>query len=240
MHGLGKPIQLYVGTNNMKFDDLKLYSGFPLQLQLSALAGQAERYSCRLIGSLPGRSILLSVPKITGKLIKLRAGQKIIVRLMVDNGIGVFASQIEAQTSEPYPILHISYPEIVTFKGIRGATRVGVDQQVVAHNLNPDKKGDVRGVIVDISITGARLETETSLGDIGDHCELIASVIVQDVMREWRCKAVIRSRVDAVEDIRNPKLSLSYGIEFVDMDEECRLVMYAFVYSQMAIQENHS
>ncbi len=225
----------------MKFEDLKLNSGYPLQIQTAAVAGQSERYSCRLIGSLPGRSILLSVPKAAGRLVRLKVGQKIIVRLMIDNGIGVFASQVEVQTQEPYPILHIQYPDAVTFKGIRGATRVGVEQPVMVTNLMSDGgHASANGVIIDISVTGARIELTSAVGKIGDRVELVGSVLIQDVAREMRIKAIIRSQVDTLEDASNSGLNTSYGLEFVEAEEENRLVMYAFVYSQMAIQDNHS
>lgn len=224
----------------MKFEDLKLNAGYPLQIQTAAVAGQTERYSCRLIGCLPGRSILLSVPKTAGRLVRLKPGQKIIVRLMIDNGIGVFASQIEVQTHEPYPILHIAYPEAVTFKGIRGATRVSVDQPVTVNNLSDTTQLSTQGLIVDISVTGARIEVMSSIGKIGETIELTASVMIQEVIRGLRIKAVIRSQVETLEDSNDSGLNTSYGLEFIETQEENRLVMYAFVYSQMALQENHS
>jgi Flagellar protein YcgR/PilZ domain len=222
----------------MKFEDLKLNYGYPLQLQTAGVAGQSERYSCRLIGCLPGRSILLSVPKLAGKLVRLKQGQKIIVRLMIDNGIGVFASQIETQTIEPYPILHILYPETITFKGIRGATRVGVDQGVSIKNITDESQSE--GMIVDISVTGARVELAAPIGKIGDEVEVAASVMIQEVKRNFKIRAIIRSQVETLEDSKLGGLTTSYGLEFVEKEEENRLIMYAYVYSQMAIQENRS
>ncbi|MBK8186946.1 MAG: flagellar brake protein [Cellvibrio sp.] len=224
----------------MKFEDLKLSYGYPLQLQTAGVAGQSERYSCRLIGCLPGRSILVSVPKHAGKLVRLKQGQKIIVRLMIDNGIGVFAVQVEMQTVDPYPILHLSYPESITFKGIRGATRVGVEQAVSVRNLSDTTLLPTDGLIVDISVTGTRVELTAPVGKIGDEVELVSSVMIMEVQRECRVKAIIRSQVETLEDSKLGGLTTSYGLEFVEKEEERRLVMYAFVYSQMAIQENRS
>jgi c-di-GMP-binding flagellar brake protein YcgR len=224
----------------MKFEDLKLNYGYPLQLQTAGVAGQSERYSCRLIGCLPGRSILLSVPKLAGKLVRLKQGQKIIVRLMIDNGVGVFASQIEIQTVEPYPILHIQYPENITFKGIRGATRVSVEQAVVANNLTDDSQTPTQGMIVDISVTGARIELAAPIGKIGDEIELRGSVLIQEVKRDFKIGAIIRSQVETLEDSKLGGLTTSYGLEFVEKEEENRLIMYAYVYSQMAVQENRT
>lgn len=221
----------------MRFEELKLTYGYPLQLQTATLAGQPERFSCRLIGCLPGRSILLSVPKQGGKLIKFRVGQKIVVRLMIDNGIGIFAGIVESQTQDPYPILHLGYPESVTFKGIRGATRVAVREKIDVTNISMDSKPTVSGFISDMSISGTRIELGDDIADIGDTLELRAQVDIRDVQRELMLTGVVRSRVDPTDNLSEGVL-VSYGLEFINQPDEQRLVMYAYVFSQMALQEN--
>jgi hypothetical protein len=221
----------------MKFEELKLTYGYPLQLQIATLAGQPERFSCRLIGCLPGRSILLSVPKQAGKLVKFRAGQKIVVRLMIDNGIGIFAGIVESQTQDPYPILHLSYPESVTFKGIRGATRVAVREKIDVTNMSMEAKHTVSGFISDMSISGTRIELGDDIAEIGDTLELRALVDIRDVKRELILTGVIRSRIDPTDNLSEGVL-VSYGLEFINQPDEQRLVMYAYVFSQMALQEN--
>lgn len=218
----------------MKFEELKLNYGYPLQLQTTNAAGQPERYSCRLIGCLPGRSILMSVPKVGGKLIKFRTGQKIVVRLMVDNGIGVFVSLVDVQTVDPYPILHISYPENVSFKGIRSATRVGVDLPMELTNITAPTGVKTLGLISDISISGARIEVTDVVGAIGDTVELTAQVEIQNVKRELKVQGIIRSRVESTEH-QDPGLPVSYGLQFTETNEDELLIMYAYVYSQMAV-----
>lgn len=221
----------------MKFEELKLTYGYPLQLQTATLAGQQERFSCRLIGCLPGRSVLLSVPKLAGKLIKFRVGQKIVVRLMIDNGIGIFACIVESQTQDPYPILHLSYPETVTFKGIRGATRVAVREKIEATNISVESKTTAAGFVSDMSISGARVELTDDIAEIGDMLELRALVDIRDVKRDLVLTAIIRSRVDPTDNLDEGVL-VSYGLEFANQDDEHKLIMYAYVFNQMALQEN--
>lgn len=221
----------------MKFEELKLTYGYPLQLQTATLAGQQERFSCRLMGCLPGRSILLSVPKQAGKLVKFRVGQKIVVRLMIDNGIGIFAGIVESQTQDPYPILHLSYPETVTFKGIRGATRVAVHEKIEVTNMSMESKLKAVGFISDMSISGTRIELSDDIAEIGDVLELKARVDIRDVNRELILIGVIRSRVDPTDNLSEGVL-VSYGLEFTSQPDEQRLVMYAYVFNQMALQEN--
>lgn len=221
----------------MRFEELKLTYGYPLQLQTSGLTGQPERFSCRLIGCLPGRSILLSVPKQAGKLVKFRAGQKIVVRLMIDNGIGIFAGIVESQTQDPYPILHLSYPEAVTFKGIRGATRVAVREKIEVTNTSVEGQFKTTGVLSDMSISGARIELDDDVAEIGNTLEIRAQVDIRDVKKELVLTGIIRSRVDPTD---NPDdgVMISYGVEFANQSDDNRLVLYAYVFNQMALQEH--
>lgn len=223
----------------MKFEELKLAYGYPLQLQTSNASGQPERFSCRLIGCLPGRSLLLSVPKQAGKLVKFRAGQKIAVRLMIDNGIGIFAGIVESQTQDPYPILHLSYPESVTFKGIRSATRVAVSDEIHVCNTSVDAKPSAKGVITDISISGARIELSEDIAEIGDTLEIRAQVEIRELKRELVFQGVVRSRLDPM-DHQFVGMLVGHGLELAQQTEEQRLLIYAYVFSQMATQEHPS
>ncbi len=219
----------------MKFDDIKLTFGYPLQLQTSSLSGQPERYSCRLIGCLPGRSLLFSVPKVSGKLVKFKIGQKVVVRFMIDNGIGVFAVTVEAQTLEPYPILHLSFPESITFKGIRSATRVAVRERVTIKSPAHLERSLV-GFMCDISINGCRIEVDEEVAELGGNLELQLEVDILGLKQRLSLKGIIRSRVEPTDNLEAGAL-VSYGIEFTELEEHERLVMYAYVFSHMAQQE---
>jgi hypothetical protein len=219
----------------MRFEELKLAYGYPLQLQTTSLSGQPERFSCRLIGCLPGRSILLSVPKQAGRLVKFRPGQKIVVRMMVDNGIGIFAGIVEIQTQEPYPILHLSYPESVTFKGIRNATRVAVREKIEITNASMELRPTTSGFISDISISGARIELNDDIAEIGDVLELRAQVDIRGIQRELLLLGAIRSRVDPTDNLDDGVL-VSYGLEFLEQPDDERFIMYTYVFNHMALQ----
>lgn len=221
----------------MKFQELKLAYGYPLQLQSTNISGQPERFSCRFIGCLPGRSLLLSVPKQAGKLVKFRAGQKIVARLMIDNGIGIFAGIVESLTLEPYPVLHLSYPESVTFKGIRGATRVVVYERATVTNTKSASGATVEAIISDVSISGARIELGEEVAEIGDVLEIKAEVDIRDLKRELVLQGIVRSRVDSADNQLEGML-VSYGLEFVQQAENDRLILYAYVFNQMVVQEH--
>lgn len=154
---------------------------------------------------------------------------------MVDNGIGIFASIVETQTVDPYPILHISYPDNVGFKGIRGATRVGIDQPVEVNNLTLIGDKAITASVVDVSVTGARIESMFALGEIGNKIQITMNVGIANIVRELTLDAVIRSCGDV--DLQNPDGGIAYGVEFIEADEDKRLLLYAYVYAQIGSEE---
>jgi hypothetical protein len=224
----------------MKFEDMKLSYGYSMQLQVVGARGQPERFSCRLIGCLPEQTILVSVPKVSGKLVRFNPGQKVVTRLMVDNGIGIFASLIEAQTTDPYPILHIRYPDVVSFKGIRGATRVAIDQSVDIINLSRNNGVSEQGGIVDISITGARIELNSVMGNIGDTLQLKFEVNVAGLVRILEMEAVVRScfspQGQEPKNVTN-KQQMTYGVQFIEPEGDRRLLLYAYVFAQIGSED---
>src|SRR5690625_7213878 len=85
----------------MKFEEFKLLPGYPLQIQISSSTGQTERWPCRFVGAVAKRSLLVSAPRAQGRLLRLRPGQEVLVRMVVANGVCGFATRVEVQAAEP-------------------------------------------------------------------------------------------------------------------------------------------
>ncbi len=217
----------------MKFEDLKVAYGYPLQLQTRSAGGQPQRFGCRLVGCLPGQAILVTQPRME-KGPRLRSGQKIVLRMMVANGIGLCACTVESASNTPFPVLYLSYPASVNFKQIRGATRVDVQLPVQAINTSSLNDLQFEGVIADISISGARIEMREPIGEMGDTLSLTASVLIGTLPRSLLAQAVIRSRIERSTREYAENMPAVYGIEFSEDDADKLLVLHAYVYSEMA------
>lgn len=221
----------------MNFEDLKLRPGYPLQLQVQTDSGMSDRYPCRFIGAVPGRALMITVPRISGRFLRLRPGQQVVARMMVASGVGVFTCTVETQATDPYPLLHLDYPEEVGFKGIRQSARVEVDLAVIALNQSSLETREIPARIVDISLSGARLELDRLLGEIGDKVTLTASVEVAGMRRDLRVEAVIRSRVERSTQEQKENTPVVYGLEFTETDDTHRLTLAAYVYAQLAQEQ---
>ncbi len=218
----------------MKFEELKLNHGAQLQLQASGDGGTLHKYGSRYIGSIAGKSLLVAMPRTPIGAPRLRPGMKVAVRLMLGNGICVFACTVDHIVPSPFPLLHLSYPNNVGFKEVRGATRVSVDHPVGVTNVSDLDEPFSDGLIADISITGARLELAKAIGGVGDQLEVLADVNIGRLMRTLRVKAVIRSRIERSTKELDHNLPAVYGIEFVETDEDVLLILFGYVYCEMA------
>lgn len=217
-------------ANTMKFEDLKLPYGYPLQLQVQ-VDGQTQRATSKLIGCVVDQALLITLPK--GN-VRLRTGQKMVARIMVGNGICVFPVQIEAAINQPLPMMFLTYPRQVNFKEIRGATRVDVGVPVQADNLTSLPEKNSSGLIADISISGARLEVAEPIGEVGDELQLHGKVQIGPMERELALTAVIRSRVERSTHEVEENLPAVYGVQFVETNEDRLLLLHAFVNGHLA------
>jgi len=218
----------------MTFDDLKILPGFPLQVQVKTSTGVSERYPCRFIGAIPGRSLILTVPRANGRALRFRPGQSVVARMMVAHGVGGFSCVVESQVSEPYPLLYVEYPQEVGFKGVRQSIRVDVDLPVSVFNHSSLEDSSMDGKLADISLSGARLELAQVLGDMGDKIQISAQVTVAGISRTLKIEAIIRSRIERSTQERERNVPVVYGVEFMGSDEEQRLLLAAYVYSRIA------
>lgn len=218
----------------MNFDDIKLHIGYPLQLQLANEGGRSPRYPCRLLGAIPGKYLLVSLPRTRKGALRLRNGQRLGMRLMVDNGVVFFSTSIESQVSTPYPIVYLNYPKRVKFTQIRAATRVDVNHPVTVVNLAALDDTRSFGQLVDISIKGARLALDSAIGEVGDRLEISGRVPIGSMLRTLTVTGVIRSRLERSTRELEEAQPAVYGVEFTETDEEKLLLLHAYVYSEIA------
>ena len=127
----------------MKFEDLKLGYGYPLQLQVQ-VEGQVQRATSKLVGCVPGQGLLIAPPR--GKA-RLRSGQKIVVRIMVGNGICLFPALIQSVVTQPMPMMPMHFYNcvdlILLFKNFK---------------CEADEKGKYAGMLSFVAALGFSIE----------------------------------------------------------------------------------
>ncbi len=225
---------MVVDKMSINFNEIKVNIGESIQLQ-DPSSKTDERIFVKLIGYRDDKSILVTMPRANGDLIRVVNGQLFIVRLFSGQTVYAFNVTVMESKASPYPYLHLSYPKKVESVVVRNAQRVNVELIVSVQNGDPDKNNDdsVSAKLTDISTGGAKLSTITPIGSVGDDISMSARLTVGGVEQYLQILATVR-RVETEE--ADNKRSYSYGLEFRFVEEKDRLVLHGFVYEELSKQ----
>jgi len=155
---------------------------------------------------------------------------------MVANGICLFPVTVESIVNLPLPMICLSYPPKVSFKEIRGATRVDVNLSIEAFNLNGFEEKHCQGRLGDVSTSGAKIELTEALVEVGEELVIRGEVNVASIQRQLNITTVVRSRIERSTREQDSEYPAVYGVEFSETDEDKLLLLYAYVYSEMAMR----
>ncbi|HWS02665.1 MAG TPA: flagellar brake protein [Gammaproteobacteria bacterium] len=212
--------------------DMQLNVGEMLQLVFAADDSQ-RKHATKVIGYLPGKSLLVTTPRIDGKVMMVREGQPVVVRMLSGNSVYAFNTQILATSLKPFAYLHLTYPAEIECIVVRKSLRVTADLETKVTRVTvDDPKGNVvaKGVIVDVSTSGAMLLADTPLGQVGDLLVLTLRVPVAGVQKYLKLSAMIRSL-----RVNNDGNHL-HGVEFQLLEEMDNIFLHGFVYEQLQKQ----
>ena len=216
------------------FDAIKLMPDDTLQLQ-PLLEGQNERFTVRVIGMMKPKSLLVTAPLVDGKLIFIRDGQTYLVRAFSGLNVCAFKAKVLKAQLQPFPYLHLSYPDSVQAMRIRKAMRAPASIIVAVHESEEGKQTGA-GKLVDISVGGAKVLSPMKLGGKDQTLWLSFKVRLGDMEEYVKTPAIIRSLGE--EDDEQGKPMKSFGMQFGDLNKAQRLIIMNLVYQHLLKEES--
>lgn len=210
----------------LSFDAVKLMPGDTLQLQ-PLLEGQTERFSVSVIGVMKPKSLLVTAPMVDGKLIFVRDGQTYLVRAFSGLNVCAFKARILKSQLQPFPYLHLSYPDSVQAMRIRKAMRAPANIIVAVHDTEDGRQSGA-GKIIDLSVGGARMYSPMKVGVKDQTLWLSFKVMLGDMEEYVKTPAVIRAVGE--EDDEQGKHMNVFGLQFGDLTQSQRLIIMNLVY----------
>ena len=214
----------------MEYSDLKLQVGETIQLQPHDGEGSRRLHS-KIIGYLPGSSMLVTTPRVKDKVMIIREGQPFVVRMMLGNRIVGFTSTVLRSCARPYPYLHLSFPDEMEQIIVRQAQRVNVKLFASLKNDNPDFLFEKphSATIIDISILGAMLVASEQLGEVDDKVVLTSVLKFAGAEKMLSIPAILRNvHADQAQDA-----SYYHGLEFDIKDQQTVTTLHGFVYENI-------
>ncbi len=213
----------------LSFDAIKLMPDDTLQMQ-PLLEGQTERYTVRVIGIMKPKSVLVTAPMVDGKLIFVRDGQTYMIRAFSGLNVCAFKARVLKSQLQPFPYLHLSYPENVQAMRIRKAMRAPAGIIVAVHD-GEDGRQVGAGKMVDISVGGSKLLSPAVLGKKEQTLWLSFKVKLGDMEEYVKTPAIIRSLGE--EEDEQGKPMKSFGMQFGDLTQAQRLIIMNLVYQHL-------
>jgi c-di-GMP-binding flagellar brake protein YcgR len=213
---------------------LKLQVGDTVQLQYPG-DDQRSRNYVRVIGYMPGQSVLVTTPRTNGKVQIVREGQVFVVRLLAANTVHAFTATVLRSCARPYAYLHLSYPKQLESLVVRKSQRVPVQLIVAVQNEEPEKAlaKPAAGLLIDVSTTGAMFTADNALGELGDMLVISARVQVGNAEHYLAVPSRLRrlEQDPPAGDVGHGRWQ--HGVEFELVDEELSVVLHGFVYEQL-------
>jgi hypothetical protein len=213
----------------LNFDAVKLMPGDTLQLQ-PLLEGQTERFSVQVIGVMKGKSLLVTAPLLDGKLIFVRDGQTYLVRAFSGLNVCAFKARILKSQLQPFPYLHLSYPDSVQAMRIRKAMRAPASIIVAVHESEAGRQVGA-GRIIDLSVGGARMFSPSRIAEKDQSIWLSFKVMLGDMEEYVKTPAVIRAVSE--EDDEQGKRMHVFGLQFGELAQSQRLIIMNLVYQHL-------
>lgn len=213
--------------------DLQLNVGDIVQLQF-ALDDAQRKHPTKVIGYLQGKSLLVTTPRIDGKVMLVREGQPVVVRMLSRNSVYAFNTQVLVSNLKPFAYLHLNYPQAIEKIVVRKAMRVAADLETNITCVSAeDPKANVqaKGRIRDLSTSGAQVIAAQSLGEPGDLLVLTLRIPVAGVQKYLKISSVIRSRRELPQETGG--IDWQHGVEFQLLEEMDNILLHGFVYEQL-------
>ena len=197
-------------------------------VQLEEVAtSNIRRYSTKVIGYVPGKSVIVMTPLIDGKVAIIRENQRFNVRMLTGSNIKGFVTNILSTQLRPYPYMHISLPKEMESIVVRNAKRVQTDMVVAVQTIHGADKTWIKSRFIDISYSGAKLMTPKPLARPGQNISVMFEVVVLEEKETLTLPAIVRSH-NEVEIAKGDRRFVS-GIEFSQLNRFQKLLLHAYI-----------
>lgn len=212
-------------------EEVRWQIGDTLWLQLADDA--AQRYAVNLVGCLPNRSILVTAPQKDGKQLFMREGQAFVVRALTGRRAYAFAAQLLKYQQTPFIYLHLSLPREVRSTVIRQAMRVpvGAEGYLVVDGANP-----LAASVIDLSLTGASLVATSLSGKVAAQKGVIGKLRFVASVADQQLTLDLPVTLRTAEALGEADFH-QYGVEFSNLTVRDKLVLSAYVYQELTMQE---
>ena len=188
-----------------------------------------EAMTVKLIGVHEGKTLVITAPERDGKLAFVKEGNVYCFRGFSGELVYEFKSAVHKTRFEPYPYLHVDWPQDwqMSRRRLREARRVGVEVPCIVYPHAEGNEVFVKAVINDLSVGGASVVFKDQVPKLQPRVRLAFRLQVanQQVLFEATADVMRQPDKSAVEP--------SAGLHFDNLSDTEQLALHAYVYQQI-------
>jgi c-di-GMP-binding flagellar brake protein YcgR len=204
-------------TQEVAFEALNLQVGVRLQL-LTHRRVKPVPYFSTLIGYVRDEYIIVKIPAENGVPIGLTEGERITIRVFSGVNVCSFACTVQRVFTRPLLYVHLSFPASIQGSNLRSAMRVKTEIAARASISSLRDAAPVECKLVNVSVTGARVDAPVPLAQGDESIRLSFELAVPGASQPWQVSTAARVRNITVEKSDGGAEVHSHGVQFVDLD----------------------
>lgn len=185
-------------------------------------------YLVELIGYVTDKSLMVTPAFGEGGGLSLNVGDELAVRYLGSDMSYAFYSKVIQVSEQPYPYLHLEYPSGVQGLSTRRVTRVPLQGPVMRLNIS-DGSQQISVVMADISTHGARLISESRLGDSGERFVIELPDVNAAGCGHLSLRCTIRHVHEQYPSAEEALTTFHHGVEFDHLEEAAQLFIGRFI-----------
>jgi c-di-GMP-binding flagellar brake protein YcgR len=217
-------------TAPIQFDDIRLQVGAAVQLQLP---DSETRYYCKVVGFVKGKTILVTNPVVDDKLIFLREGMSVIVRVFNGKDAYGFSASVLKACTLPVAYLHLSFPRRIEGVVVRRSDRLDVKLIASVQPLRENaENATIPATILNLSSSGALVHGKNPLGAVDEILRLTFRIKINMIDGYIETDAILRSCKPVEPDGTYPPGWL-HGVEFVQLQQQDILLLHSLAYQRL-------
>jgi len=196
---------------------------------------ETEHFQVCLIGYSTNRSVLITMPQKDNKPTAIEEGTDVIIRYIGDNKVYAFKSKVLHARTDPYPYLHLEYPEGIQGIMMRRAIRVPINTPVITLSMLDQKGSKIPVTMADISIDGACLISSTKIGKASDEFLINMPQIAAKCEHDINLPCMVRYTHEETEG--DGTISYKHGVEFRQLDQVSLRFIEQFIKNSIKIMQ---
>lgn len=202
-------------------NDLQIVSGTAIQIEL---ASRSQRFKSEWVGTSESARLYIKAPQGAGRLVP---GTRLRVRVLQENWICAFSTQIQHHINQPEALWVLDYPDQIEVARLREDTRLPVALRVKVDAQDPlEGVQGVNGLLNDLHMQGASLLTHMPIGEPGEQIFVTTRLAFAGTEQLVMLPAQIVNHKQAqLQELYTEQ----YGLRFEPLDDETRVYLQGYL-----------